>query len=64
MNKEKIQAQAELYAKQNTLKATDYKVLKHIDGELTTAEYEPIKQERAELRVRIRELESIIKGVE
>lgn len=58
MNNEKIEARAELYAKLNQLKATDYKLLKYIDGELTAAEYEPIRQERAQLRVRIRELEA------
>ena len=63
MNKEKIQARAELYVKHTELKNTDYKLLKYMDGELTTAEYEPIKQQRAQLRVRIRELEAIIKGV-
>ena len=63
MNKEKTQARAELYVKHTELKNTDYKLLKHMDGELTTAEYEPIKQQRAALRVRIRELESIIEGV-
>ena len=63
MNKEKTQAQAELYVKLNELKNTDYKLLKYMDGELTAAEYEPHKQRRAQLRVRIRELENIIKGV-
>lgn len=43
------------------LQQTDYKLLKFMDGELTAEEYEPIKQERAALRIRIRELEAIIK---
>ena len=63
MNKEKIQARAELYVKLTELKETDYLTLKKADGALTAAEYEPYKQQRAQLRVRIRELESIIKGV-
>ena len=63
MNKEKIQARAELYVKLNELKNTDYKLLKYMDGELTAEVYEPFKQQRAQLRVRIRELEAIIKGV-
>ena len=60
MNTEKIQAQAELYVKNTELKNTDYKLLKYMDGELTEAEYEPIKQERAALRIRIRELKAIV----
>ena len=60
MNTEKIQARAELYVKLNELKNTDYKLLKYMDGELTAEEYEPFKQQRAQLRVRIRELESEI----
>ena len=60
MNKEKIQAQAELYAKHTELKNTDYKLLKYMDGELTAEEYEPYKQQRTQLRVRIRELENEI----
>lgn len=62
MDKEKIQAQAELYAKYTELKATDYKLLKYMDGELTDNEYMPIRNRRAALRVRIRELKAIMKG--
>ena len=62
MSKENIQAQAELYVKHTELKRTDYKLFKHLDGELTDAEYKPFKDERAALRVRIRELETLIAG--
>lgn len=55
-----MQARAELYAKQNELRGTDYKLLKFMDGELTEAQYKPIKTQRAALRKRIRELETII----
>ena len=61
MTNNKIEANAELYVKRNELKRTDYKLLKHLDGELTAEEYEPIKAQRTALRARIRELESIIK---
>ena len=61
-NNEKMKAQAELCAKLNQLKATDYKVLKHLDGELTATEYKPIKELRASLRQDIRALEGIING--
>lgn len=62
MNKEKIQAQAELYVKHTELKNTDYKLLKYMDGALTDAEYEPIKEQRAELRRQINDLETQLKG--
>ena len=63
MNNENMaKAQAELYSKLNQLKATDYKVLKHIDGELTATEYKPTKELRASLRQDIRALEGIISG--
>ena len=42
------------------LAKTDYKCLKHADGELTDEEYEPVKQERHNLRIQIRELEAAI----
>ena len=62
MNKEKIQARAELYVKHTELKNTDYKLLKHLDGEITAAEYEPVKAQRTALRARIRELEAVLGG--
>ncbi len=62
MTNKQIKANAELYVKHTELKNTDYKLLKYIDGELTAAEYEPIKAQRTTLRVRIRELETIIAG--
>lgn len=40
------------------LKKTDYKCLKHMDGEMTDEEYEPIKQARHNLRIQINELEA------
>ena len=62
MTNKQIKANAELYVKHTELKNTDYKLLKHLDGEITAAEYEPIKAQRAALRASIRELEAILGG--
>ena len=40
------------------LAATDYYALKFIDGELTAEEYATIRERRARLRERVRELEA------
>ena len=40
------------------LSTTDYRCLKHADGEYTDEEYEPFKQQRHNLRIQIRNLES------
>lgn len=40
------------------LAATDYYTLKYIDGELREEEYASIRDERARLRQRVRELEA------
>ena len=58
-----MQARAKLYAKQNALKATDYKALKYSEGLFTEAEYAPIKAERQALRNRINELKTTITTV-
>lgn len=50
---------AEINALKILLRDTDYKALKHADGAMTDEEYAPIRQQRAEWRARINELESI-----
>lgn len=40
------------------LAATDYCALKYVDGELSEGEYAAIREERARLRRRVRELEA------
>lgn len=35
----------------------DYHTLKHVDGEMTDEEYEPIKQQKIDIRSRINEIE-------
>ena len=46
------------------LKETDYKILKHIEGELDELEYEEIKAQRAEWREAINTLESQLRNDE
>ncbi|NMA75585.1 MAG: hypothetical protein GX963_15855 [Bacteroidales bacterium] len=55
-------SKAEIFNLKNKLAKLDIKLFKHLDGELTDAEYKPFKEERAALRARIRELEKIIAG--
>lgn len=40
------------------LAATDYYALKHVDGELSEEEYATVRERRARLRERVRELEA------
>ena len=46
------------------LAASDYKAIKFAEGELTTAEYAPAREERRSLRAQIRALESELKTLE
>lgn len=49
---------AEIRVLKSKLTDTDYKALKFMEGELTAAEFETVKNERAEWRRRIREIEN------
>ena len=51
-----------LQLKQN-LAQTDYQAIKYSEGELTTEEYESIKQQRREWRAEINRLESEVQDV-
>ena len=44
------------------LEASDYKVLKHIEGKLSQKEYEKVLTQRQEWRDEINELEAQLKG--
>ena len=47
------------------LSASDYKAIKYAEGELTTSEYAPIREERRALRAQINALETeinVLKG--
>lgn len=48
----------EIESLKKTLASLDYHTLKHVDGEMTDEEYEPIKQQKIQLRARINEIES------
>lgn len=48
----------EIKALKQKLAETDYKTLKYVEGAYTAEEFEPYKQERQLMRIRIRELES------
>lgn len=44
------------------LAQTDYKALKFVDGEFSEEEYAPIRQERKNARLKIRELEATLES--
>lgn len=46
------------------LAKTDYKAIKYAEGELTAAEYAPIREERRAIRAEINALETQIKTLE
>lgn len=56
--------EAEIRGLQQLLAATDYKSLKHADGALTDAEYEPTRVKRAEYRQQINELQEALETIE
>ena len=48
----------EIDSLKKTLSSLDYHTLKHVDGQMTDEEYEPIKQQKIQLRARINEIEA------
>lgn len=40
----------------------DYKTSKYVDGEYTESEWQEIVSERKQIRIRVRELETLLKG--
>ena len=46
----------------NRLKATDYQAIKHAEGELSSEEYAPIREQRRQCRAEINELEAQLKA--
>jgi len=51
--------ESEIVALKILLRDSDYKALKHSEGAISDADYEPIRQQRAEWRARINELEAM-----
>ena len=56
----KEKAEWEISDLKRALTETDYKAIKYAEGEITYAEYEPTKRQRAQWRARINELEALL----
>ena len=54
------QYQAEIIELKKYLSNTDYKAIKYAEGEITESDYQEVKSQRHDARVRINELESLI----
>lgn len=54
------QYQAEIIDLKKYLSDTDYKAIKFAEGEITESDYQEVKSQRHDARVRINELESLI----
>ena len=54
------QYQAEIVNLKKYLSDTDYKAIKYAEGEITESDYQEVKSQRHDARVRINELESLI----
>ena len=58
------QYQSEIVELKKYLSDTDYKAIKFAEGEITESDYQEVKSQRHEARVRINELESLIEELE
>ena len=58
------QYQAEIIELKKYLSDTDYKAIKFAEGEITESDYQEVKSQRHDARVRINELESLIEQLE
>lgn len=58
------QYQAEIVELKKYLSDTDYKAIKYAEGEITESDYQEVKSQRHDARVRINELESLIEELE
>ena len=58
------QYQAEIIELKKYLSDTDYKAIKYAEGEITESDYQEVKSQRHDARVRINELESMIEQLE
>ena len=54
------QYQSEIIELKKYLSDTDYKAIKYAEGEITESDYQEVKSQRHDARVRINELESMI----
>ena len=58
------QYQSEIIELKKYLSDTDYKAIKYAEGEITESDYQEVKSQRHDARVRINELESLIEQLE
>lgn len=58
------QYQSEIIELKKYLSDTDYKAIKYAEGEITESDYQEVKSQRHDARVRINELESMIEELE
>ena len=58
------QYQSEIIELKKYLSDTDYKAIKFAEGEITESDYQEVKSQRHNARVRINELESLIEQLE
>ena len=58
------QYQSEIIELKKYLFDTDYKAIKFAEGEITESDYQEVKSQRHDARVRINELESLIEQLE
>ena len=58
------QYQSEIIELKKYLSDTDYKAIKFAEGEITESDYQEVKSQRHDARVRINELESMIEELE
>ena len=58
------QYRAEIIELKKYLSDTDYKAIKFAEGEITESDYQEVKSQRHDARVRINELESLIEELE
>ena len=58
------QYQSEIIELKKYLSDTDYKAIKFAEGEITESDYQEVKLQRHDARVRINELESLIEELE
>ena len=58
------QYQSEIIDLKKYLSDTDYKAIKYAEGEITESDYQEVKSQRHDARVRINELESMIEQLE
>ena len=56
--------QSEIVELKKYLVDTDYKAIKFAEGEITESDYQEVKSQRHDARVRINELESLIEELE